>query len=204
MGCLCFKNIESSYTDNKELQITTTTLPNVKTIDISPRLKQGMEYIIRNLDAIKDFEPPKFKPFDFSGIVVRVKDGDTVVVNGVLVNERKENIPCQYHIRLARVDAPELKSKNPEEAKKALEVKNKLVEYILNKPVITTIVKPDKYSNRFVGELNSKQIGNVSDWLLENHYAVPYNGGKKLTFDFNYYNPPVNKTPSITAVRIIQ
>lgn len=174
MGCLATKT-EDIYNSNG--------LPTVKTIEISPRLKQSMEFVLTNLEKVKEFQPDKFRPFEFTGIVVRVKDGDTVVVNGAMVNELKQTYMVQYNIRLARVDAPELKSKNPVEAKKALEVKNKLVEFILNKPIIATIVKPDKYSGRFVGELNSKQLGNVSDWLLDNNYALPYNGGKKFTFD---------------------
>jgi endonuclease YncB( thermonuclease family) len=179
MGCF---NSKSEYD-------TENGLPTVTTIDISPRMKKNMEFILTNLDQVKEFKPEKFKSFDFCGIVVRVKDGDTVVVNGVTSNHEGNNqTMCQYNIRLARIDAPELKSKNPEEAKKALEVKTKLVEYILYKPVIATIVKQDLYSGRYIGELNSKQLGNVSDWLLNNKYAVPYDGRKKTPFNISNFN----------------
>jgi hypothetical protein len=115
----------------------------------------------------------------------RVIDGDSMWVNielGFMISTRQV---C----RLARIDAPPAHlryemSTLPIILRPGLVV-TEVVSKVFEKYSITSIesIAFDKYSNRFIGEVELETIGNLSCWLLENSYAKEYNGrGPKPTW----------------------
>lgn len=112
----------------------------------------------------------------------QVYDGDTVT------NLIIQNWPTAWHeanLRLARINTPELRGKNVTEEEKELgyAARDALRELICgeDKRVRVQLVGEGPYS-RYIAELwvinkaTGQQWENVSDWMLSNHYAVPYKG----------------------------
>ena len=138
--------------------------------------------IPKNLDyrELKYFYPPIKK-----GRVIRVYDGDTITIATRVPLLKKKEI-YKFSIRLNRIDCPEIRTLNVDEKKCGLRVRDLLSEKIMNKIVNIEILKTDKYG-RYLAEVSYKKQ-NISDWLLNNNYAVKYNGGKKEEFTFGKYN----------------
>jgi micrococcal nuclease len=94
--------------------------------------------------------------------VISVYDGDTITCDldvgfGIHLTEK---------IRVARIDAPEVRGAEKVEGFIA---RDALRELILNKEVVITNKGRGKYG-RVIGEIEIDGI-NVSDWLVENDYA---------------------------------
>lgn len=106
------------------------------------------------------------------GRVVRVIDGDTVVV------EAPTGIS---HVRIKGIDAPELYSKacGPEVRQQARQARDKLAELLpVGKRVSMTKINPDKYygrSDAFV----SVDGQDVSQAMLNTGLVRAYQGGKR-------------------------
>ena len=103
---------------------------------------------------------------------LRSIDGDTVemMIDLGLNCFRKEII------RLARIDAPELKAVDPAEHKRAVEAKEYVQTWCLSRDgywQVETLQK-DPYG-RWVGEVYY-QTENLSDELLKSGHAKPYGG----------------------------
>ena len=110
----------------------------------------------------------------------KVLDGDTVAIdldlgfNIILANQ---------HVRMAGVDTPESRTTNKEEKPRGLLSKKKLAEKL---PVgswqkINTLradSNDDKFG-RILGEFLLEDGTNVNQWLIENNYAVLYQGENK-------------------------
>ena len=130
---------------------------------------------------------PEFslKDITMEGKCVDVYDGDTIkLVLNVPINDKLYRWNC----RIARVDTPELRTRNLKEKEFGYEVRNKLREKILNKIVKVTCGEFDKYGRLLVEIMIEEdgKLNNISDWLIENQYAFTYNGGtKKLWFPEN-------------------
>ena len=107
--------------------------------------------------------------------VIKVYDGDTITI--------ASRVGCcdlsyyRFSVRLANIDCPELRTKNETEKIYALKAKNELEQLILNKFVTLNIYKTDKYG-RLLAEVYFENKS-LNDWLLHNHLAVNYDGGKK-------------------------
>jgi endonuclease YncB( thermonuclease family) len=111
------------------------------------------------------------------GKVISVYDGDTV---SIVLDLPLNNKLFKWNCRLARVDTPELRTKNKKEKEFGYEVRNKLREKILNNVLSVKCLEFDKYG-RLLVELNTKDDlkENINDWLINNKYAYPYMGGTK-------------------------
>ena len=110
-------------------------------------------------------------------------DGDTVKaifpLNGVLY---------KWNCRLIGIDTPEIRTSYALEKKYGYEVRDKLREKILNSVVQLKCGDLDKYG-RLLGKIYLKQENDgqsgggksvsINDWLVQNKYAFPYDGGKK-------------------------
>jgi endonuclease YncB( thermonuclease family) len=111
------------------------------------------------------------------GRVIKVYDGDTITIASKLPTS---NQLYRFAVRLHGIDAPEIKGKTKEEKAAALCSKNALSDLLLNKYITLKNVETEKYgrilADVYVGNLN------INKWLLENNYAVPYDGGKKENF----------------------
>ena len=104
--------------------------------------------------------------------VVHVYDGDTVhLVFDYLGHMFK------WHVRIAHVDTPELKTKNLEEKKMGYETRDKLRELIDGKVVEVLCLDFDKYG-RVLAEITYNSI-RIDQWLIENRYAKSYEGKTK-------------------------
>ena len=117
----------------------------------------------------------KFIPKITKGKVIKVYDGDTITVASKYYND-----VYKFVIRLNRIDTPEIRTKNNNEKERALFVRDKLREKIMNKIIKIEVIKLEKYG-RLLCEIYYNNE-NLSNWLLDNEYAKEYYGGKKTSF----------------------
>lgn len=113
---------------------------------------------------------------------VSVYDGDTITVAFCPYGDDY----YKFHIRLLGIDTPELRTNNPEEKKKGVEVRDFLRGLILNKLVVIKCGKFDKYG-RLLGEVFTGTDVNateksINELLVEKNYAYRYYGGTKKEF----------------------
>lgn len=137
-----------------------------------------------------------FYPNITRGRVIKVYDGDTITV-AARVPELKNNKIYKFSIRLNRVDAPELRTTNAIEKEYAIKVRDLLSERIMNKMIRLKVLKSDKYG-RYLCEIYYKK-DNINDWLLNNNYAMTYNGGTKPDFDTRNYNPSLEEEIAVAV-----
>jgi micrococcal nuclease len=104
--------------------------------------------------------------------VVHVYDGDTVH----LVFDYLGHL-FKWHVRIAHVDTPELRTKNVEEKKMGYETRDKLRELIDGKMIDILCLEFDKYG-RVLAELTYNGT-RIDKWLIEKDYAKPYEGKTK-------------------------
>lgn len=119
--------------------------------------------------------------------VVKVYDADTIQVVFNLYNKKYYRFKC----RLNRIDSPEIKSNNALEKEKAKISRDMLKKRILNKIVTIKCLEFDKYG-RVLIELYQNNY-NLNDWLLNNHYAIKYDGGAKVIWTYNLLNKIIEK-----------
>ena len=110
------------------------------------------------------------------GRVIKVYDGDTITIASKLLHF--ENSPVyRFPIRLRGIDSPEIKTKCPVEKELAQKAQKALSDFIFGKIVYLTDIGMDKYgrvlANVYLGQIN------ISQWMLDNRYAIQYNGGTK-------------------------
>tara|TARA_B100001059_G_scaffold43291_1_gene35252 strand:- start:39 stop:554 length:516 start_codon:yes stop_codon:yes gene_type:complete len=147
----------------------------------------------------------KVKKFTFEDEVklakcVHVYDGDTVhlvfPVQGILY---------RWSCRLSGVDTPELRTRNKQEKVYGYQVRDALREKLANKMVMVHCGEFDKYG-RLLGQIYLKddyeeqkggnkdeqgvqgdsddlQKNSINQWLIDNNYAFPYDGGSKKDWD---------------------
>tara|TARA_X000000368_G_scaffold388569_1_gene350155 strand:- start:1302 stop:1850 length:549 start_codon:yes stop_codon:yes gene_type:complete len=120
------------------------------------------------------------KPFTVplnGGQVIKVYDGDTITIANKLPIYHCDEL-FRFSIRLNGIDTPEIKGKNEDEKEAAKVAKNALSEKILNKYVTLKNVANEKYgrvlADVYLGDLN------LNNWMLENRFAVSYDGGTKI------------------------
>jgi endonuclease YncB( thermonuclease family) len=112
------------------------------------------------------------------GIVIKVYDGDTFTIASKMpiINSPLYRFP----VRLRGIDAPEMKTHNEDEKVMAREARDALARMILHKKVTLKNVGNEKYG-RILADVYLDNLY-INEWLLREHYAVPYDGGTK--------NPP--------------
>ena len=121
------------------------------------------------------------------GKCVDVYDGDTIQLVFPLQTEL-----FRWTCRLTGIDTPEIRTRNKTEKEFGYTVRNILREKILNKMVVIECGEFDKYGRLlgkiFLREEHKNQSGggegegenpSINDWLIQNKYAFPYDGGKK-------------------------
>ena len=124
---------------------------------------------------VKPFIPPISH-----GIVIKVYDGDTITIVSKLPYENSQLY--KFSIRLKGIDCPEIKSKNEDEKKLAHQARDALSKLLLNKYIKLDDISTEKYG-RILATVFLDEI-NINKWMLEQRYAVEYNGGKKVDPDF--------------------
>ena len=142
----------------------------------SRALRSSLVLPTRSLQELNKI--PRFVPRIREGLVCKVYDADTITVVAALDIAGAAHEQYRFSVRLAGIDAPEMRTRDATEKRVATEARDALRDRILGKSVRLDVVKTDKYgrllANVFAGELS------LNDWLLEQHFAVPYDGGKKV------------------------
>jgi endonuclease YncB( thermonuclease family) len=127
-----------------------------------------------NVDDIDDAPLFSLNDYIVRGKVVSVYDGDSVKIIFPL-----NGIVYKWNCRLSGIDTPEIRTRNTDEKQLAYHVRDCLREKILNKIVTVTCGNFDKYG-RLLTTINCIEDNcDINKWLLEQNYAVEYNGKKK-------------------------
>lgn len=108
--------------------------------------------------------------------VVKVYDGDTITI-ACKYPKRSKNL-YRFPVRLAGIDAPEMNAVSDTERLEAINSKQGLHNLIFNETVRLDNIRIEKYG-RLLADVYLYDL-HVNSWLLDNNYAVPYNGGAKL------------------------
>lgn len=114
---------------------------------------------------------------------------------------KKHYLYAVFNLRLDGIDTPELHpkthypngqerseaSRNAEKAK-ANEARQALIDILATADkILVGFPKEGKYAGRLVAKLfierNNEQI-DVCQYMIDNNYAVPYEGGTKIVWDF--------------------
>lgn len=128
------------------------------------------EQQIVSWEDTKPFIPPIY-----SGIVIKVYDGDTITVASKLPYSKSEMY--RFVVRLNGIDSPEIKSNNEDEKKIAKEARDYLASKILHKNVILKNITTEKYgrilADVYLGDVHFNKL------MIKERFAVEYNGGTK-------------------------
>lgn len=115
-----------------------------------------------------------------SGVVIKVYDGDTITIASKIKSESKT---FRFSVRLSGIDSPEIRGKSEEERRVAQAAKQALSDQILNKYITMKNIKNEKYG-RVLADVYINDL-HLNQWMIDNNYAVPYNGGKKQHWSFD-------------------
>lgn len=131
-----------------------------------------------SLDSVLYADTQPFIPNISFGKVVKVYDGDTITVaNHITIGETQTTEIYRFSVRLTGIDSPEIKSKNASTKELAKKARDALSSIVLWQIVELKNVKLEKYgrllADVYLGELYLNQ------WLIDNKYAVQYDGGAK-------------------------
>ena len=159
----CFRKSSSSIVRMQPQQPPSPDLPIVQNVEV---LLQHIEY----KDTIK------YIPTVTCGKVIKVYDGDTIT----LASKIDPSCPIIYRftVRLLGIDSPEIKGKTENEKALAKKSRDALYNLIYGKFVTLENVTTEKYG-RLLADVKYGSI-HINTWMLENNYAVPYDGGKKI------------------------
>jgi micrococcal nuclease len=124
-------------------------------------------------------DTPKFslKGYTVKAKIVKVYDGDTITaVFPLPMYENSKDY--KWSCRINGIDTPEMRSKNTELKKLAVQARDLVKSLILNKTVNLELDNFDKYGrvlcNAF--DINGKSVAKT---LIEEGLAKEYDGGKK-------------------------
>lgn len=124
---------------------------------------------------------PFVPPID-GGKVIKVYDGDTITIAAKL--PYKGSPVYRFSIRLNGIDSPEIKGKTAEEKKLAITARDALYDLIFGEMVILRNCGTEKYG-RLLADVyfinKERQEVHINQWMLDNKYAIPYNGGTKIS-----------------------
>ena len=123
---------------------------------------------------------PEYIPNLDSGRVIKVYDGDTITIASKVPN-LKHSLIYKFSVRLNGIDSPEIKSNNKDEKTIAIKARNALSNKILQKDVYLKNIKKEKYGRLLCDVYLDKE--NINEWMIEERYAVNYDGGTKNSPD---------------------
>jgi len=161
--------VDSSKNEHKD---NSTNIDN----NIQPKLI--MSSAPRPLDDIVYADTQIYIPNINHGKVVKVYDADTITVaNRISVGGAQSDEIYRFQVRLNGIDSPEIKSKNATTKALAKQARDVLSGMIFGKIVELRNVQLEKYgrllADVYLGDLH------LNEWLVENKYAVRYDGGTK-------------------------
>jgi micrococcal nuclease len=116
--------------------------------------------------------------YQYKAQLIKVIDGDTIEVDfdlgfGVWLRNQR--------IRLFGIDTPESRTSDKEEKIRGLLSKKKLIDLLAASKflLIETELDPEEKYGRILARVETDGQINVNDWMVENYYAVSYNGENK-------------------------
>lgn len=120
--------------------------------------------------------------FVYNAQILRVYDGDTLDVAIQLWMD----LTLEVRIRLAHVDAPEIRSTDSKEKTAGLASKLALAGHLggdepipFPDPIRVEVLKVEKFGRTLANIYKQGDTSSVNDWLLEYGLAKPYEGGKR-------------------------
>lgn len=119
-----------------------------------------------------------FVPKIDTGKVIKVYDGDTITIAARL--PYRDAPISRFSVRLSGIDSPEIRTHNPDEKISAIMSRDKLHDLIFDKIVTLRNVSLEKYG-RILADVYLDKL-HINQWMLDNDYAIEYNGGKKHEF----------------------
>lgn len=130
---------------------------------------------MEHLDLITYSNTVPFVPPITVGKVIKVYDGDTFTLASTLPHTIEPIY--RFSVRLNGVDTPEIKGKSKTEKELAKKARDALSNLIMNKVITLKNVSTEKYgrilADVYVGDLF------VNEWMIQQKYAVSYDGGTK-------------------------
>jgi len=105
---------------------------------------------------------------------VKVYDGDTITIATRIPNDLTI---YRFSVRLLGIDTPEIKTKSTREKQLAILSRDALETLIIGQIVQLRNVSIEKYG-RILANVYLKEI-DLSQWMIEKGYAVPYDGKTK-------------------------
>lgn len=128
--------------------------------------------------------------FSFDGKTITAKcvdvyDGDTCTV-AIHVGNLGVKL---FKVRILGLDTPEIRTRNTEEKKIGLEVKDFVKNLILNEIIILECGSFDKYGRLLANIKILNQDKYLKDILIESGMGIAYDGGKKPDFQ-EWYKVP--------------
>lgn len=127
------------------------------------------------LQNIQYSDTIEFVPPITYGKVIKVYDGDTITICSKL--PYNDSPIYRFNVRLNGIDSPEIKGKTEQEKILAKTSRDALSKLILGKYVTLKNTSTEKYG-RILANIFLDNI-NVNQWMLDNNYAVYYDGGTK-------------------------
>ena len=162
----CLKRYFSCEKKSQELvHMNTQTSNSLSDLQYAQQLLQNVEYC----------NTLKYIPAVTYGKVVKVYDGDTITVAAYLDSDR--SVIYRFSVRLNGINSPEIKGKTENEKKLAKQSRDALYNFIYGKIIKLENISMEKYG-RLLADVVCDGI-NVNTWMLENKYAVSYDGGTK-------------------------
>ena len=131
-------------------------------------------YLPQEIDP-KDID--QFVPPVNSGRVIKVYDGDTITIASKLPGLKNSPI-YKFSVRLNGIDSPEIRGKNEDEKEMAHKARDALSERIFGKDVFLKNVQTEKYGRLLCDVYLETE--NLNQWMIEERYAVAYDGGTKV------------------------
>ena len=108
--------------------------------------------------------------------VIKVYDGDTITVAAKLPSEGSSIY--RFSVRLRSIDSPEIKGSTEKERERAIQARDALHTLLFGQIIELRHNGKEKYG-RLLADVYYNEI-HVNQWMVENGYAVYYDGGKKV------------------------
>ena len=146
---------------------------------IEPEVKEATqvkEIEIQKIRIIKWEDTTAFTMPISGGQVIKVYDGDSITIAAHLPIEKSPLF--RFSVRLNGIDTPEIKGKNEDEKTAAKQARDALSDLILHKEIILKNVGTEKYG-RVLADVYLDDLC-INDWLINERYAVKYDGGTKI------------------------
>ena len=141
----------------------------------SQTVQQPMPTPVDDLSTATYESSIPFVPPITYGKVIKVYDGDTITIAAKL--PYSESPVYRVSVRLNGIDTPEIKGETQKEKDLAKQVRDSLKVKIMGKIVQLKNTSSEKYG-RLLADVYVDDIC-INDWMIEQGFAVKYNGGTK-------------------------